>query len=79
MTEATVEMFSEIVHKVDDLSKHTGQPREYYVSELLEHLEYLDAKRRLYDLAADRLDDLKSGRTVAIPIAEVMREYGMEN
>jgi predicted DNA-binding protein len=75
----SVEPFREIVHRVDALPKLTGQPRDYYIHEILECLEYLDAKRRLGPIAAERFADLEAGRTAAIPIEDVMREYGLEN
>jgi RHH-type rel operon transcriptional repressor/antitoxin RelB len=64
----------EIEDRLEALSKATGRTKTYYAREAI--LEYLDDLEDLY-LAEKSLADLRAGRDTAIPLEEVMREYGM--
>lgn len=64
----------EIEDRLEALSKATGRTKTYYAREAI--LEHLDDLEDLY-LAEKSLADLRAGRDTAIPLEEVMREYGM--
>ena len=66
---------AEIESRLDALAQATGRTKTFYAREAI--LEYLDDLEDLY-LAEHRLADIRSGKTKAIPLEEVMREYGME-
>jgi len=65
-----------IEKRLDRLAKRTGRTKTYYAREaILQHLEDLED---IY-LAEKRLTAVRSGRTRAIPLEEVMRRYGLED
>jgi RHH-type rel operon transcriptional repressor/antitoxin RelB len=66
----------EIETRLNDLAKRTGRSKSYYAREaVIEHLEDLED---LY-LAEQRLIELRAGRTQAVPIAEVMKNNGLDD
>ena len=62
--------------RLDKLAKKTGRTKTYYMIEAIR--EQLADLEDLY-LAEKRLADIKSGKSKTIPLADVMREYDMEN
>jgi RHH-type transcriptional regulator, rel operon repressor / antitoxin RelB len=65
----------EIEKRLDDLAKMSGRTKTHYVREaILRHLEdYEDAA-----LAEKRLDEFYKSGEKAIPLAEIMRDLGMD-
>ena len=66
----------EIEDRLDTLSKRTGRSKSFYAREAI--LEYLDDLEDIY-LAEQRLADLRAGRSDAVPLADVMKRYGLED
>ena len=66
----------EMEARLNNLAKATGRSKSYYVREAL--VEYLDDLEDIY-LAERRLEDIRAGRTKAIPLEEVMKSYGLES
>lgn len=66
---------AEIEARLDALAKATGRTKTFYAREaILEHIEDLED---LY-LAEQRLVALRSGKSEAIPLDDVMKRYGLE-
>lgn len=57
------------------LAKRTGRTKTYYAREAI--LQYLDDLEDIY-LAEKALEDVRSGRSRAIPLEKVLRRYGLE-
>lgn len=66
---------AEIEKRLETLAKATGRTKTFYAREAI--LEYIDDLEDIY-LAEKRLEDLRAGRTQAIPIEEVVKRHGME-
>lgn len=62
-----------IEKRLDRLAKRTGRAKSYYVREAL--LNHLDDLEDIY-IAEKRLEDIRAGRSHAIPLEEVMKEHG---
>ncbi|MEO6293914.1 MAG: DUF6290 family protein [Burkholderiaceae bacterium] len=61
--------------RLQNLAANTGRSKTFYMIEAIkEHIEDLED---LY-LAEQRLADLRSGKSKAIPLEEVMKRYGLE-
>ncbi len=62
--------------RLDALAKRTGRTKTYFVREaILEHLDDLEAAQR----ALERWEDVRSGRTGVISLAELKAEYGLDD
>lgn len=63
--------------RLEALARATGRTTTFYVREAI--LEHLDDLEDLY-LAKQRLIDIRSGKTQAVPLAleEVMKRHGLE-
>lgn len=58
------------------LAEQTGRSKTYYATEAIrEHLSDLED---IY-LAERELIEVRAGRSIATPLAEVMSEYGLED
>ena len=67
---------AEIEARLENLAKNTGRTKTYYAREAI--LEYLEDMEDLYE-AEQRVADIRAGRSKAIPLEEVMKQYGMED
>ena len=65
-----------IEERLDHLAKRTGRTKTYYAREAI--LQYLDDLEDTY-LAEKELQAIRSGRSRAIPLEEVMRRHGLED
>ena len=64
-----------IISRLDALAKATGRSKTYYAREaIVEHLGDLEDAY----LAEQRLIDWRAGKSEAIALEDVMREYGLE-
>jgi RHH-type transcriptional regulator, rel operon repressor / antitoxin RelB len=64
-----------IERRLGRLAKRTGRTKTYYAREaILQHLEDLED---VY-LAEKRLAEVRAGRVRTIPLAKVMRRYGIK-
>ena len=66
----------EIEARLDSLSKATGRTKSFYVREAI--LEHLADMEDLY-IAERRLLSLRAGHTRTIPLATVLKQYGLAN
>ena len=67
---------SEIEDRLDALAQATGRSKTFYAREAI--LEHLDNLEDLY-LAEQRLIEIRAGRSQAVSLEEVMKNYGMES
>jgi len=67
---------ADIETRLTNLAKLTGRTKTFYAKAAI--LEKLDDMEDLY-LAEQRYADILAGRSKAIPLEEVMKEYGMES
>ncbi len=65
----------DVENRLAALAKTTGRTKSNVAREAI--LEHLDDLEDLY-IAEQRLADICSGKTRAIPLEDVVREYGME-
>jgi RHH-type rel operon transcriptional repressor/antitoxin RelB len=61
--------------RLQDLAERTGRSKTFYMVEAIR--EHLDDLEDVY-LAEQRLIDLRTGKTQAVPLEEVMKRYGLE-
>jgi RHH-type rel operon transcriptional repressor/antitoxin RelB len=66
----------EIESRLEALAASTGRTKSFYVREAI--IEYLDDLEDLY-LAAQELIDVRAGRSATTPLADVMKQYGLED
>ncbi|MEO9149923.1 MAG: TraY domain-containing protein [Burkholderiaceae bacterium] len=65
----------EIEQRLDALAKATGRTKTFYAREaILQHLDDLEDRY----LAECELEALRAGRSTSLPLAEVMKQHGME-
>ena len=64
----------EIEQRLEALAQATGRTKTFYAREAI--LQHMDDLEDIY-LAEKRLQDLRAGRTQAVPIENVMRRYGL--
>ncbi len=66
----------DLEQRLNRLAAQTGRSKTYYVTEAIcEHLEDLED----YYLAELEMEAIRSGRSVPVPLEQVMKEYGMEH
>jgi RHH-type rel operon transcriptional repressor/antitoxin RelB len=65
-----------VFERLDKLAAMTGRSRSFYMVEAIK--EYIDDLENLY-LAEQRLIDIRAGKVKTVPLAEVMKQYGMED
>ncbi len=71
----TVRLPDDIEDRLNALAKTTNRPKSFYVREALERsLEDIEA---IY-LAEKRLEDIRAGKSKAVPLEEILTRYGME-
>ena len=66
----------ELEQRLTHLAKVTGRTKTFYARKAIE--QHLDDLEDLY-LAEQRLTELRTGHTKAIPIEQLMSEYELEN
>jgi RHH-type rel operon transcriptional repressor/antitoxin RelB len=65
-----------IEKRLEKLARRTGRTKTFYVREaILQHLEDLED---MY-LAEDRLERIRSGEEVTIPLEDAMKRHAVEN
>jgi RHH-type transcriptional regulator, rel operon repressor / antitoxin RelB len=65
---------SDIEARLDDLAKRTGRTKTFYVREAI--IEHLSDIGDIY-LAETRLEELSSGKSQTLTLAEVERDLGL--
>jgi RHH-type transcriptional regulator, rel operon repressor / antitoxin RelB len=64
----------DIEKRLEALAKTTGRSKSYYAREaILEHLADLEDAY----LAAQRLEDVRAGRSETIPLADLVKRHGV--
>ena len=71
-----IRLSEEIEKRLTALAQATGRTKTFYAREAI--LEHLDDLEDIY-LAEKRLEDVRAGRSVTIPLEEVMRHYDLES
>lgn len=67
---------ADIEKRLNALAKATGRTKTFYVREAI--LEHLDDLEDIY-LAQKRLEDIRAGREITIPLEQVERDLGLED
>jgi RHH-type rel operon transcriptional repressor/antitoxin RelB len=71
-----IRLSADVETRLDALARRTGRTKTFYAREAIE--SHLDEIEDLY-LAEQRLLDSRKGNVQTIPLAEVMKRYGMED
>ena len=66
----------DVENRLEALARKTGRSKTFYAREAI--LEHLDDLEDLY-LAEQQMVELRAGRLKAIPLEEVMKDYGLED
>ena len=66
---------ADIENRLENLAKLTGRTKTFYAREAI--MEYLEDLEDLY-LAERELKAIRAGESTTVPLAEVMKRYGME-
>jgi len=72
----SIRLSPDIESRLKNLAALTGRSKTYYVTQAI--YEHLDDLEGLY-LAERELEAIRSGRSTTIPLADVMKRYGMED
>jgi len=72
----TLRVPDDVVSHVEPLAQTIGKSAKDYIHEAF--FEFLQDMQDAH-IAAQRLKDIRSGKTKPIPLEEVMKEHGMEN
>lgn len=70
----SIRLAPETEQRLNALATMTGRSKAFYLRELIER--GLDELEALY-IAEQRLIDLKAGRSMTVPLEEVMKRYDM--
>ena len=71
----SIRLPGDVEARLKNLAAQTGRTKSFYMIEAItEHLEDLED---LY-LAEQRMIDIRAGRTQPVPLADVMKQYGLE-
>lgn len=76
MTSVSLRLPDEVSLRLDQLAQSTGRSKTFYMVEAIR--EHIGDLEDLY-LAEQRLVDLRAGTTRAIPLQDVMKQYGLES
>ncbi|MDN5753403.1 MAG: DUF6290 family protein [Nitrosospira sp.] len=72
----SIRLPADVETRLKNLAALTGRSKTYYVTQAI--CEHLDDLEDLY-LAERELEAIRSGRSTTMPLADVMKRYGMEN
>lgn len=72
----SIRLSPDIESRLKNLAALTGRSKTYYVTQAI--YEHLDDLEDLY-LAERELEAIRSGRSTTIPLADVIKRYGMED
>jgi RHH-type rel operon transcriptional repressor/antitoxin RelB len=76
MTAVSLRLPDDVVDRLANLAKLTGRSKTFYMVEAI--CEHIDDLEDLY-LAEQRLLDSRAGKSMSLPLEEVMKIYGLEN
>ena len=66
----------DVYRRLQALAERTGRSKTFYMIQAIQ--EHLDDLEDLY-LAEQRLIDLRAGKSRAVPLDEVLKQYGMDD
>ncbi len=66
----------EIEKRLEALAKATGRTKTFYAREAI--LQHIDDLEDIY-LAEKELIEVRAGRSAAMPLSAVMKQYGLDN
>lgn len=75
MSAVSIRLPEDLSARLTDLANATGRSKTYYMLEAIR--EHLDDLEDAY-IAEQRLADLRAGRSKSIPLADVMKRYGLD-
>ena len=75
MASVSLRLPDEVTQRLDNLVARTGRSKTFYMVEAI--CGHIDDLEDLY-LAEQRLIDHRTGTTQAVPLADVMKRYGLE-
>ena len=76
MTAVYITLADDVGDRLANLAKLTGRSKTFYMVEAI--CEHIDDLEDLY-LAEQRLLDSRAGKSMSLPLEEVMKIYGLEN
>jgi RHH-type rel operon transcriptional repressor/antitoxin RelB len=75
MAAVSLRLPDDISQRLQALAERTGRSKTYYIVEAIQN--HLDDLEDLY-LAETRWRELQAGKSEALPLEEVMKEYGLD-
>jgi len=71
----SIRLPADVEARLTNLAQLTGRSKTYYVTEAV--VDHLEALEDLY-LAERELEAIRAGKSGTTPLAEVMKQYGLE-
>lgn len=75
MSAVSIRLPEDLSARLTDLAIATGRSKTYYMLEAIR--EHLDDLEDAY-IAEQRLADIRAGRSKTVPLADVMKRYGLD-
>lgn len=75
MASVSLRLPDEVTQRLENLAALTGRSKTFYMVEAI--CEHIDDLEDLY-LAERELEAIPSGKSQTVPLAELMKRYGME-
>ena len=75
MASVSLRLPEDVSTRLQDLAQRTGRSKTFYMVQAI--CEHLDDLEDVY-LAEQRLSELRTGKSQAVPLEEVMKRYGLE-
>jgi RHH-type rel operon transcriptional repressor/antitoxin RelB len=72
----SIRLPNDVETRLKNLAAQTGRTKSFYMIEAI--TEYLEDLEDLY-LAEQRTTDIRTGHTQTVPLAEAMKQYGLES
>lgn len=76
MASVSLRLPDEVSARLQHLVELTGRSKTFYMVEAIN--QHIDDLEDLY-LAERELEEVRSGRSISVPLEEVMKRYGMES
>lgn len=76
MASVSLRLPDDVSARLQHLVELTGRSKTFYMVEAIN--QHIDDLEDLY-LAERELEEVRSGRSISVPLEEVMKRYGMES
>ncbi|MGJ7582882.1 type II toxin-antitoxin system RelB family antitoxin [Variovorax sp. RHLX14] len=76
MVSVSLRLPDDVSARLQHLVELTGRSKTFYMVEAIN--QHIDDLEDLY-LAERELEEVRSGRSISVPLEEVMKRYGMES